>query len=50
MCAQLTPKFGSEIEGIQLTQLGTRGRQQLAKFVAERGVVVCLSGSRCNPR
>ncbi|GAA5873119.1 hypothetical protein JCM8547_006797 [Rhodosporidiobolus lusitaniae] len=35
----LTPEFGAEVEGIQLSQLDTRGRQQLARYVAERGVV-----------
>lgn len=42
---ELTPEFGSEIEGLQLHSLDTRGRQQLARFVAERGVVV--RGSPC---
>ena len=37
---QLSPKFGSEISDLQLTSLDTRGRQQLARYVAERGVVV----------
>ena len=36
----LTPDFGSEVEGIQLSQLDARGRQQLALYVAQRGVVV----------
>ncbi|KPV74299.1 uncharacterized protein RHOBADRAFT_44785 [Rhodotorula graminis WP1] len=36
----LTPEFGTEVEGIQLHQLDSRGRQQLALYVAERGVVV----------
>ncbi|BGP17686.1 hypothetical protein JCM10213_003591 [Rhodosporidiobolus nylandii] len=35
----LTPEFGSEVEGVQLTDLDDRGRQQLALYVAERGVV-----------
>lgn len=46
----LTPDFGSEIEGIQLSQLDARGRQQLALFVAQRGVVVSIChavSSRC---
>ncbi|GAA5877481.1 hypothetical protein JCM1840_003863 [Sporobolomyces johnsonii] len=36
---ELTPEFGSEVEGVQLHELDTRGRQQLARYVAERGVV-----------
>ncbi|KAI9637152.1 alpha-ketoglutarate-dependent sulfonate dioxygenase, partial [Dioszegia hungarica] len=36
----LTPKFGSEIEGIQLSQLDARAKGQLALYVAQRGVVV----------
>lgn len=36
----LTPQFGSEVEGIQLHKLDDRGRQQLALWVAQRGVVV----------
>ncbi|BGP00954.1 putative Alpha-ketoglutarate-dependent sulfonate dioxygenase (putative) [Rhodotorula toruloides] len=35
----LTPDFGSEVSGVQLHQLDERGRQQLALFVAQRGVV-----------
>ncbi|GAA6028511.1 hypothetical protein JCM8097_007257 [Rhodosporidiobolus ruineniae] len=35
----LTPEFGSDVSGIQLSKLDTRGRQQLARYVAERGVV-----------
>ncbi|ANB16039.1 Jlp1p [Sugiyamaella lignohabitans] len=37
---ELTPKFGSEIRGIQLSQLGDSAKNDLARFVAERGVVV----------
>ncbi|GAA6015733.1 hypothetical protein JCM10207_008779 [Rhodosporidiobolus poonsookiae] len=36
---ELTPEFGSEVTGVQLHELDTRGRQQLARYVAERGVV-----------
>jgi len=36
----LTPKFGSEVEGVQLSKLDARGKSQLALFVAQRGVVV----------
>lgn len=35
----LTPEFGSEVSGIQLHTLDDRGRQQLALYVAQRGVV-----------
>ncbi|GMK56195.1 hypothetical protein CspeluHIS016_0300350 [Cutaneotrichosporon spelunceum] len=36
----LTPDFGTEVSGLQLTELDTVGREQLALYVAERGVVV----------
>ncbi|WOO82894.1 Alpha-ketoglutarate-dependent sulfonate dioxygenase [Vanrija pseudolonga] len=36
---ELTPRFGSEVSGVQLSQLDDAGRQQLALFVAQRGVV-----------
>jgi sulfonate dioxygenase len=35
----LTPKFGAEVSGIQLHKLNTSERQQLALYVAQRGVV-----------
>ncbi|KAE8376606.1 alpha-ketoglutarate-dependent taurine dioxygenase [Aspergillus bertholletiae] len=35
----LTPSIGSEVGGIQLSQLTTRGKDQLALFVAQRKVV-----------
>ncbi|WVQ76032.1 hypothetical protein IAR50_005668 [Cryptococcus sp. DSM 104548] len=37
---KLTPKIGSEVRGVQLSQLDDRGKSQLALFVAQRGVVV----------
>lgn len=37
---KLSPKLGSEITGIQLSQLSDQGKNELSKFVAERGVVV----------
>lgn len=40
---QLSPKFGSEIIGLQLDKLDTRARQQLALYVAQRGIVVSTS-------
>ncbi|KAK9236201.1 hypothetical protein V1525DRAFT_407574 [Lipomyces kononenkoae] len=36
----LTPKFGSEVRGIQLSELTSEGKDELALFVAKRGVVV----------
>ncbi|KAK4685458.1 sulfonate dioxygenase, partial [Tremellales sp. Uapishka_1] len=35
----LTPLFGTEVKGVSLAQLDSRGREQLALLVAERGVV-----------
>ncbi|OCF72416.1 hypothetical protein I204_06795 [Kwoniella mangroviensis CBS 8886] len=35
----LSPNFGSEVEGIQLSNLDARGKSQLALFVAQRGVI-----------
>ena len=37
--SDLTPRFGSEIRGISLATLDTEGRDQLALYVARRGVV-----------
>jgi len=37
---ELTPNFGSDVSGVQLSALDAKGRQRLARFVAERGVVV----------
>lgn len=39
---ELTPDFGSEVKGVQLSELDDKGRQRLARFVAERGVVVSI--------
>ncbi|KAK9323175.1 hypothetical protein V1517DRAFT_321279 [Lipomyces orientalis] len=36
----LTPKFGTEVRGIQLSDLSAEGKDELALFVAQRGVVV----------
>jgi sulfonate dioxygenase len=36
---ELTPRFGSSVEGVQLNKLDDAGRQQLALYVAQRGVV-----------
>lgn len=36
----LTPDFASEVSGIQLDKLDKVGREQLALYVAQRGVVV----------
>lgn len=35
----LTPRFGSQVSGVQLNKLDDKGREQLALFVAQRGVV-----------
>ena len=36
----LTPKFGSEVSGIQLSRLDDHAKAQLALYVAQRGIVV----------
>ncbi len=36
----LTPKFGTEVRGIQLSSLSSKGKDELALYVAQRGVVV----------
>lgn len=36
----LSPKFGSEIDGTQLSSLTNQGKNDLARYVAERGVVI----------
>lgn len=35
----LTPSIGTEVKGIQLSRLSESGKDQLARFVAERKVV-----------
>lgn len=37
---KITPKFGTEIDGIQLTSLDNAGKDELALLVAQRGVVI----------
>ncbi|ODV77915.1 alpha-ketoglutarate catabolism dioxygenase [Suhomyces tanzawaensis NRRL Y-17324] len=37
---RVTPKFGSQIEGVQLSSLDDKGKDELALFVAQRGVVI----------
>ncbi|KAJ8103076.1 hypothetical protein POJ06DRAFT_246518 [Lipomyces tetrasporus] len=37
---RLTPKFGTEVRGVQLSQLSDAGKDELALLVAQRGVVV----------
>lgn len=37
---KITPKLGSEIRGVQLSQLSDAAKDDLALFVAQRGVVV----------
>jgi sulfonate dioxygenase len=39
----LTPNFGSEVSGIQLSKLTDAGKDELALFVAQRGVVAFRS-------
>lgn len=36
----ITPKLGTEVTGVQLSQLDDAGKDELALFVAQRGVVV----------
>jgi sulfonate dioxygenase len=36
----LTPRFGSEVRGVNLATLNAEGRDQLALYVARRGVIV----------
>ncbi|ODQ64276.1 taurine catabolism dioxygenase [Nadsonia fulvescens var. elongata DSM 6958] len=36
----LTPKFGTEVRGVQISQLSNAGKDELALFVAQRGVVI----------
>ncbi|AET41296.1 sulfonate dioxygenase Ecym_7479 [Eremothecium cymbalariae DBVPG len=38
--SKITPKFGTELRGVQLTELNNAGRDELALLVAQRGVVV----------
>ena len=37
--SDLTPRFGSEIRGVELATLNPEGRDQLSLYVARRGVV-----------
>lgn len=37
---RITPKLGSQVEGVQLSELNDAGKDELALFVAQRGVVV----------
>jgi len=37
---KLSPKLGTEVRGVQLSQLSDQGKNDLARYVAERGVVV----------
>lgn len=37
---KLTPRVGSEIEGLQLSQLSDAQKNELALLIAERGVVI----------
>lgn len=42
---EITPYIGSEVRGVQLSQLTDAGKDQLALFVAQRKVVGTLHGS-----
>ncbi|GAA6038409.1 hypothetical protein JCM8097_007634 [Rhodosporidiobolus ruineniae] len=42
----LSPNFGAEVEGVDLTKLDSRERSQLALYVAQRGVVVFRGNQR----
>lgn len=37
---KITPKLGTEVHGIQLSELDDAGKDELALFIAQRGVVV----------
>lgn len=37
---KITPKLGTEVRGIQLSQLDDKGKDELALLVAQRGVVI----------
>lgn len=37
---RITPKLGSEIKGVQLSSLSDAGKDELALYVAQRGVVI----------
>ncbi|KAK6463758.1 alpha-ketoglutarate catabolism dioxygenase [Scheffersomyces coipomensis] len=37
---KVTPKFGTQVTGVQLSQLDDKGKDELALFVAQRGVVI----------
>lgn len=37
---KITPKLGSEVRGVQLSALNDKGKDELALYVAQRGVVV----------
>lgn len=44
---ELTPGFGTELEGIQLHKLSATDKEQLALFVAQRGLVVSTDWFLC---
>lgn len=37
---RITPKLGTEVEGVQLSELSSEGKDELALLVAQRGIVV----------
>lgn len=42
---KITPRIGTEIRGLQISQLSNEGLDELALLAAERGVVVFVSAS-----
>ncbi|AGO12845.1 AaceriACR293Cp [[Ashbya] aceris (nom. inval.)] len=40
LISKITPRFGSEVRGLQLSSLDSAGKDELALLVAQRGVVV----------
>jgi sulfonate dioxygenase len=43
----ITPRVGTEIRGVQISQLDVAGLNELALLAAERGVVVFVSFDEC---
>jgi sulfonate dioxygenase len=41
--ANITPRIGTEVRGVQISGLGKEGLDELALLAAERGVVVFVS-------
>lgn len=45
----MTPRIGTEISGVQLSQLSPAGLDQVALMAAERGVLVFVRTATCFP-